>query len=216
MLSSRSGAGKTMTSLDYRVIASGSSGNAVRVENIMFDCGIPYKRMKEDLYKVDTLLITHSHSDHVQPATLEHIRSDFPRIKVYGNYDVAYHWQLDKVIGTKPFTRPKRIIIPFDAVHDVPCTGYIVQVKDLNILYCTDTARIQIPDGYPIDYCFLESNYDERKLRELAKQYRSHGYDPTVSSHRHLSTQKCKEFYFINRRNSESQLIELHKSRRFY
>ena len=42
--------------LDYNVIASGSKGNAVRIENIMIDCGITFGRMEEDLYKVDTLI----------------------------------------------------------------------------------------------------------------------------------------------------------------
>ena len=41
--------------LDYNVIASGSKGNAVRIGNIMIDCGITFGRMEEDLYKVDTL-----------------------------------------------------------------------------------------------------------------------------------------------------------------
>ena len=112
--------------------------------------------------------------------------------------------------------KKKRTIIPFDCFHDVPCTGFVLQMNGLNILYATDTSKIKAPE-LPYDYIFLESNYDERKLREMAAQYKRKGYDPyTNSSIRHLSTQQCKEFYFVNRRNKESQLIELHKSKRFY
>lgn len=206
-----------MTELDYNVIATGSTGNAVRIGSIMIDCGIPFKKMREDLYKVDTLLITHTHSDHVKESTLDNIRNEFPRIKVYGNYDVAYQYEVDTVVGTSPIKLKKnRVIIPFDCFHDVPCTGYVLQMQDMNILYATDTAKIEAPE-LPYDYVFLESNYDERKLKEMAAQYKRRGYDPyTNSSIRHLSTQQCKEFYYVNRKNKDSKLIELHQSKRFY
>lgn len=203
--------------LDYNIIATGSTGNAVRIENIMIDCGIPFIRMKEDLYKVDSLLITHAHSDHVKPRTLERIRKEFPNIRVYANADVAYRYTIDKVIGTAPFkVRGKKRVIPFDGVHDVPVTGFVLLIEDLNVLYMTDSARVNPPGDIKFDYMFLESNFDERKLRELSKQYKRRGYDPYSSVTRHLSTQKCKEFYYVNRRNEKSVLIELHQSHRFY
>lgn len=189
----------------------------MRIENIMIDCGIPFRKMKEDLYRVDTLLITHSHSDHIKPATFEKIRKEFPGISVFANADVAYQYEVDVVVGHKPFKlRKHRTVIPFDGVHDVPVTGYIIQMKGMNILYMTDTAKVDPPGEIPLDYIFLESNFDERKLREQAKQYKRHGYDPYLSVTRHLSTQKCKEFYFVRRRSPESVLIELHQSHRFY
>lgn len=183
----------------------------------MIDCGIPFKRMREDLYKVDTLLITHSHSDHVKPATLASIRKEFPRIKIYGNAHVAYQYDVDKVIGSAQLALPKkRIILPMEGVHDVPVTYFYIKIGKINVLYATDTCRVENPMDIKLDYVFLESNYDERKLKELAKQYRRKGYDPATSSLRHLSTQRCKEFYFVNRRNEKSILIELHQSSRFY
>lgn len=205
-------------SLDYRVIASGSDGNAVRIENIMIDCGIPFKEMKDDLYKVDTLLITHSHGDHIKASTLKSIRKEFPRIKVYANADVAYQYDVDVVIGTATLKlTKKRIVIPFEGKHDVPVTGFVIQLKGLNILYMTDTCRVEMPDDYPLDYVFLESNYDERKLQEIGKDFKRRNYDPRINSvTRHLSTQKCKEFYYLHRRDRDSELIELHKSHRFY
>lgn len=206
-----------MKRIDYNIIGTGSTGNAVRIENIMFDCGMPFNHMKEDLYKVDTLLITHSHSDHVKGSTFDKIRKEFPLIRIYANAHVAYQYDVDKVIGTMPFKlRGNRKVIPFDGTHDVPVTGFIVQMKGLNILYMTDTASVILPMDIPLDYVFLESNFDERKLREESKRYRRNGYDPYLSVTRHLSTQKCKEFYFLHRRNRDSVLVELHQSKRFY
>lgn len=203
--------------LDYNVIATGSKGNAVRIKDIMIDCGIPYRRMKEDLYKVDTLLLTHSHSDHIHAATLAAIRKDFPRIKVYGNANVAYQYDVDIVIGTaKLKLSRKRVVIPMEGLHDVPVSYFYILMDGLNIIYATDTHRVENPLDLKLDYIFLESNYDEVKLKELAKQYRRRGYDPAKSSIRHLSTQQCKEFYYVNRRDASSPLIELHQSNRFY
>lgn len=206
-----------METIDYHIIGTGSSGNAVRIENIMFDCGIPFGKMKEDLYLVDTLLITHSHGDHIKASTLDRIRKEFPLIKVYANAHVAYQFTVDKVIGTCPFKlKGDRKVIPFEGLHDVPVTGFIVQMKGMNILYMTDSARVDLPGEIPLDYVFLESNFDERKLKEESKRYKRHGYDPYLSVTRHLSTQKCKEFYYVHRRDENSVLIELHQSGRFY
>lgn len=202
--------------LDYHVIASGSSGNAVRIGSVMIDCGIPFSKMKEDLYQCDTLLITHVHTDHLRKDTFEHIRKEFPRIKVYANADVAYRVQVDKVIGVKEFSiGKKRTVIPFDCHHDALCTGFIIRMPGCDVLYATDTNRIDDID-IPLDYVFLESNYDAGKLKELRRQFSTKGYDPLDSSFRHLSTQRCKEFYYVNRRNKNSILVELHKSSRFY
>ena len=205
-----------MKELEYNIIGTGSTGNAVRIEDIMVDCGVPYSKMKEDLYKVDALLITHSHRDHILPATFNKIRKEFPNIKVYANANVAYQYDVDKVIGHADFNIRNIRVIPFDGVHDVPVTGFVILMGDLNILYMTDSSRVCPPDGYVYDYIFLESNYDEKKLEMTAKNYARKGYDPYESVLRHLSTQKCKEFYYLNRRGRDSVLVELHQSRRFY
>jgi len=66
------------------------------------------------------------------------------------------------------------------------------------------------------DYIFLESNYDEHKIRAVKDSRKKYGYEVLDGALRHFSTQQCREFYYLNRRNSKSELIELHKSNRFY
>lgn len=208
-----------MKTLDYKVIASGSSGNAVRIENIMIDCGIAYNRMKDDLYKCDTLLITHAHGDHLKPSTLKKIREEFPRIEICANPDVAYRYFLNRIITTHPFDTGRNHnvhVIPYEGKHDIPVTYFILQIKGLNIFYATDTSAVSNPDGFKFDYIFLEANYDEYKLKELSSSYSRKGYNALESSMRHLSVQQCRTFYYLNRRSKETPLIELHKSKRFY
>lgn len=207
------------TEIDYNVIASGSSGNAVRIENIMIDCGVPYRRMRDELYKVDTLLITHSHKDHLNEKTLAAIKREFPRIKVFGNWDVAYMVgeYLEKIISETPIELTKnRIIYPHEGVHDIPVTYFDIAFDETKVFYATDTRQVQNHLGWKYDYIFCESNYDEVKLAQVRETLKPWQYDPADGSFRHLSTKACKEFYYVNRKDKDTPLIELHKSSRFY
>jgi len=204
--------------LDYHIIGTGSSGNAVRIENLMFDCGLPYAHMKEELYNCDALLITHAHTDHIKPSTFTKIRTDFPNIKIYANYDVAYQFEnITNIINEGiPFHVYHWLITPFECSHDIPCHGFVMQQPNLNVIYATDTSSLDNALKIKYDYLFLESNYDEDKLNMIAKTYETRGYDPWIQAHRHLSNQQCRTFYYLNRKSKSSKLIELHQSKRFY
>ena len=204
-----------MQDLDYEILATGSTGNCVRIGHVLIDCGISYRRMKSTLDKVDTLLITHSHSDHLNPASLSQIRKLHPQIKVGANYDVAYQYPVDRIFSEKPWTlKDGTVIHPQEGVHDVPVSFFSIEYKGLNIFYATDTNTVFPYEDMKYDYVFCEANYDEEILKLIANQYRKKGYDPLMAAHRHLSLQQCKAFYYMNRK-PEGKLIELHQSKRF-
>ena len=64
------------------------------INDVLVDCGIPFNKIKDELYEIKYLLLTHIHSDHVRPATLKSIKAMFPKIQVIGNYEVhqAFWW----------------------------------------------------------------------------------------------------------------------------
>lgn len=204
--------------LDYKIIKSGSSGNAIRVENVMFECGVPFKDMEEELYKVRYLIITHKHSDHLNMTTYKRIRRKFPRIKFIANWSVASVVPIDEITGDSTTIETKDWTIEsFPAVHDVPCHGYVLKKDGLNILYITDTSTMEHAPDYKYDYFFMESNHDESKINAVRNNSKKlYGYDVWEGAMRHLSIQKAKAFYWIHRRNESSPFIELHKSERFY
>lgn len=206
-----------MSKLDYEIIQSGSKGNAVRIENILIDCGVPQKKLDRALYQVDALLITHAHSDHLRPATFNRISRSFPHIKTVGNYEVAYNANVDIISNHfNPIEIKGWTITPFPCVHDVVTQGFVLEKGDLSIIYATDTATMEnAPKFKKYDYFFLESNHDEVKIQQ-ARKSRKYGYDVWKSASRHLSTQAAKTFYYLNRKSKESKFIELHKSDRFY
>ncbi|MFT4528672.1 hypothetical protein [Staphylococcus haemolyticus] len=201
----------------YEIISTGSKGNSVIINDIMVDCGVAFKRLKEYLYDIKYLLLTHIHSDHIKPTTLKRIKKEFPHIKVIGNYEIAQLYDVDHIINAGfPMDIDNYTFEAFECVHDVVTYGYTWAFNDNEIIYATDTNSLENAPERKYDYLFLESNHDVEKL-ELARGKRSkYGYDPYISGLRHLSTKDCKTFYYLNRRNKESKLIELHMSERFY
>lgn len=202
--------------MNYEVIASGSKGNCVVINDVMVDCGVPFGNIKEHLYGVKYLLLTHIHTDHVKPSTLERIKKLFPRITIIGNYEVHQMFGVHQISNEGfPIETEDYIFEPFKCVHDVVTQGFSWKYGDQSILYATDTNNMDYAPSGKFDYFFLESNHDEKKL-ELAGQQAMGPYNPYISGKRHLSTQQAKGFYYTNRRNRDSEFIELHKSSRFY
>lgn len=216
---------RSMTELDYTILSSGSVGNAVRIRNIMVDCGIAFGKMKDELYKCQYLLITHDHQDHVKPAVLNQIVEQFPNIEIYSTYKVARINDAVTAINTDYLpiwlSRAGCNMWAIPVPHNTICFGYVLQFDDLNVLYATDLknteelARFTAAEGILYDYTFLEANYDETKLRLLGDEW--HGqYNAYVdSSERHLSKDESLRF-FAKYRKEGGQHIELHKSTRFY
>ena len=211
--------------LDYKILSSGSIGNAVRIRNIMIDCGIAFSKMKEELYRCQYLLITHDHQDHVKPAVLRKIVEQFPNIEIYSTYKVARINDAVTAINTDylPITlaRANCEMWAVPVPHNTVCFGYVLAFDDLNVLYATDLKNTDELSQFTekgklrYDYTFLEANYDETKLRMLGDSW--HGqYNAYVdSSERHLAKDETLRFYAKYRKEG-GELIELHKSTRFY
>lgn len=203
--------------MQYNIISTGSKGNAVLINDVLVDCGIPFKHLKPHLYNVKYLLFTHIHSDHINPTALRNIRKLFPHIRVIGNYEVAQHFEVDHIINAGyPIELGDYTFEAFECVHDVVTYGYTWEFEGLSIIYATDTNTLENAPIKKYDYLFLESNYDPVKLEMARGKRHQFGYDAYAGGLRHLSTTDCKTFYYMNRRDKDSPLIELHMSSRFY
>lgn len=206
--------------IKYKIIASGSKGNSVIINDILIDCGLPYNKLKDYLKDIKYLFITHKHSDHLNKSTLKSIKSKWGHIKIYSNYDVAMEIgikTLNKILSTEiSYEIGNMIVSPFKCIHDVETFGYVFQIGEVNIIYATDTNSLENAPKIKYDYLFIESNHDEVKINQAMNNTRKYGYDVFQSAKRHLSTQQAKGFYYTNRRNKNSEFIELHKSERFY
>ena len=206
-----------LDSLDYTIIKTGSKGNAVLIEDVLVDCGVPFSHLKDYLYDVKYLLISHIHSDHVRPATLQKIKDLFPKITILGNYEVAQKFGVDIIVNNGfPVETRDYTFMAVKGVHDVICTGYSFWVKGLHVCYMTDTSTFSNFSEAPYDIFLIELNYDEKKLQAIGNNFKTRGYNPVLSARRHASIQTGKGFYYSNRRSNNSVLIPLHMSERFF
>jgi ribonuclease BN (tRNA processing enzyme) len=202
--------------MKYKIISTGSKGNCVIINDVMVDVGVPFGKIKNELYDIKYLLITHGHSDHLNIKTIQQVAENFPRIKIIGNYEVhdIYNCNIIANAGFEIVT-DDYVFTPFQCVHDVLCYGFTWTFEDQEIIYATDTSTLEHAPAKKYDWLFLESNHDEYKLEQV-RNVQKGSYNPYLSGKRHLSTQQAKTFFYLNRRNENSQFIELHQSSRFY
>ena len=203
--------------MNHKIISTGSKGNCVILhDDVMVDCGVPFSKIKDELYSIKYLLITHTHQDHLILKTIRQIAENFPRIQIIGNYEVndVYNCNIIANAGFEIVT-DDYIFTPFQCIHDVLCYGYTWTFEDQEIIYATDTSTLEHAPAKKYDWFFLESNHDEQKLEQVRNELKG-SYSPYLSGKRHLSTQQAKNFFYMNRRDQNSQFIELHQSSRFY
>lgn len=203
--------------IDYKIVGSGSSGNAVRIEDVMIDCGMSFKKMKPELEKCRYLLLTHTHSDHIKPSIYNQIRKYYPEIVTIGNYEIAQRYNIDLICNSGfPCEIGCYRFVPFECDHDVLAYGYTWNTNGNSIIYCTDTENFDDAPNLKYDYFFIEANYDEHKTDQMRRIHRGNYYAYLSSTSRHASRQQAKAFFYCHRRDKEAELIELHKSERFY
>lgn len=165
--------------MDYKIIASGSQGNAVLIDDLLVDCGISFKKLGGYDFVRDNIkyiFITHKHSDHCNIVTLKRIKKDFPHIEIYCNWETAEHIG-DKVEIKKIFGSNLRLLFPkytlktIELLHDVENHGFIMYREDgTKLVYATDTNNLDnFPTDTKYDYFFIESNHDAKKLEKLAR-----------------------------------------------
>ncbi|WDF81852.1 MBL fold metallo-hydrolase [Lacticaseibacillus pabuli] len=205
--------------MEYKIIGSSSAGNCVVInKELMFDIGLPFKRIKDSLYGVKYILISHVHSDHLNPATYRQIHKFFPNIKFIGDQEVNDRCKMDIVAHEQePIILTDTVITPFHAPHDVQVLGWTWDYKGEAYMFVTDTYSLKYCPDKKYDHFFLEANHDRDKIKAImGKDQKMFGYSAVDGALRHLSTQDAKAFYYLHRRSEKSDWIQLHKSARFY
>lgn len=197
--------------LKLKIIGSSSKGNCYILKSnttsIMLDCGCK-KVVNEDLTKIDGIVMTHRHLDHV--GAVPKIK-DLYKNKYYANKDtleVLPILEKDKieVVSGEKFDIKDFSLVPFELLHDVPCYGFLIKdnITKCKFLYVTDTGMIdyQFKD---IDFFLVESNCDEDLLTyEDFKEVRL--YDT------HLSLQQTSDFLNNNVNHNTKKVMLCHIS----
>ena len=186
--------------MKIKVLGSGSKGNSTLVEttscNILIDAGLPLKniekRIKNTLPKIDILIITHTHVDHIKCIK--------PVIKKYNPIILTLANDLQELIPNKVTTEEEYQIDNvniklFKLSHDVECCGAIIKENDKEIVYITDTgylSRKVLSKIKEKNIYIIESNHDEEMLRN--GRYPFYLQQRIRSDKGHLSNKACKDY----------------------
>ena len=148
--------------MNYKIIESGSYGNATIVEDmILIDCGVSFKKLRDCYKNLKLVLLTHIHSDHFNKTTIKRLAQERPTLR-FGCRDWLVHDLVmcgvdrknidifDPVCNFKYSN--KLLLTTFDLQHDDQNCGYKIMINDKKYFYATDTtlwpdAALQRPGG---------------------------------------------------------------------
>lgn len=210
--------------MTYKIIASGSSGNAILLENgLLLDCGVSFRAVKPYLNKIKAVFLSHEHKDHMNLITLKRIHELRPTVRfILGFWLKEYlvsaeinSSKIDIVEHNRAYDYGIFKIIPCILIHDVKNYGIkiIDRQKKEKIFYAVDTNRIDHIIAKNYDLYLIEANYDEDKLEENIKIDTEKGlfsYGMRVKT-THLSVQKASE-WLMNNAGANSNYEFIHKS----
>lgn len=214
--------------MTYKVIATGSSGNAVLINGcVLIDCGVGIKALREVEHGIKLVLLTHIHGDHFKPSTVKALARQHPALR-WGCCD----WMVDPLI--KAGVNPRCIDVydikgnqycyvslgiavePVKLTHNVPNCGYHIELEDgKKVFYATDTGSLEDIEAKGYDLYLLEANHGEEEIQERirVKQERGESFIyETSAAINHLSCEKALAWLDINM-GDNSTWVRLHEHR---
>ncbi len=188
-------------SLYFRSICSSSAGNCLALwsdsTKLLIDCGLSsMKRTRaaltslfDDPTQIDSVLLTHTHSDHIAYYPLRVLDEYGLMIRLHDDCvnqlaDKHFREYAFKNVQLKPykskaFTVGDFHIQPFEVAHNpyYPTYGYQIRFQDTKIVIATDFCDWGSVFEYFVDadFIFVESNHN----LELLRQY----YNPNSRFH---------------------------------
>lgn len=206
-----------------KVISTGSKGNAVIVnDEILVDCGVPYKKIEPYADKLKIVLLTHEHSDHFRKSTIAKLHFENPAVR-FG----CCEWLKNKLMNTiradrldiyhcgKMYRYADFDISAVQLYHDVPNCGYRIYTNGEKGIYMTDTKTVEGIVAKDYDLYMIEANYEEWELEQRLSSKLSKGrYAYEISAkERHLSEEQADEWIKKNNTN-DGEVVYLHRHER--
>lgn len=209
--------------IDYQVLATGSTGNAVLLNQaVMVDCGIPWKAVEPHAAGLRLILLTHIHGDHFKPSTVRRIAQERPLVR-FG----AGPWmvrplveagvkprQIDLLESGKQYDYGSFKVIPVRLTHDVPNCGYKLHWPGAKVIYATDTVNMNGIAAPNYDLYMVEANYEDEEIRQRMEDKKAAGefiYEKRVLK-THMSKAKCDDWVYQNA-GPMSEILYLHSHR---
>ena len=208
--------------MNYNIISTGSKGNAIVLNNIiLLDCGVPFRDLK-DVYKdFQIVLLTHTHGDHFNKATIRRLAAERPTLRfACCSWLISDLYQCGVSVHNIDVLEIGRIynyitfqISPVKLYHDVDNAGWRVFMNAEKAIYMTDTVTLEGISAKNYDLYLVEANYITEELEERIRSKEAAGeyvYEYRVRNV-HLSKEKADEWLLENMgENSEAVYIHQH------
>ena len=195
--------------VDYKILSTGSKGNAVIIgKAVLVDCGVAFKMIEPFVNDLRLVLLTHIHGDHFNPSAIRRLSHERPLLRF-----AACKWLIKPLVGAGVNQRQIDVletgfsyeyglckVIPFPLSHDVPNCGYKLHFPGGKAIYATDSGNLNGITAKDYDLDLIESNYREEEIRERIAQKKAlnqFAYEYRVLK-THLSEEQCNEFIFSN------------------
>ena len=172
---------------EFCSLYSGSDGNALFIKNkdtrILIDIGVSTKKVVaalnnigEDVSKLDGILISHEHADHIYGVRVFFKRYGIPVYANEGTWEKIDEFTKGEIPDSEKryfktnevFSIKDIMIHPFDISHDaVDPVGFNFFTEDKKITTVTDLGYINkdiVVAMEGSDFIFLESNHDRNML----------------------------------------------------
>lgn len=200
----------------YKIIASGSNGNAILYDYVLVDCGIPYTKLKPYVQQIRLVLLTHEHKDHFN---LKSIKELSKTSKI-----ICCEW-LSELLGDIPHTVVEVNkwyslgsvkIAPFILYHDVKNCGWRIELNGSKIFHATDTVTLKGITAKNYDIYGIEFNYDEFTIYDVIDdKIKNNEFAYELGAiESHLSFQQAEAFISRNARE-DSKVLKLHMSDKY-
>ena len=214
--------------MTYDIIATGSSGNAVVINGeILIDCGVSMKKLRESGYikSLKLVLLTHSHGDHFCPSTVRALHKERPALR-WGccEWMVPHLLEagvdkrvIDVLANNLVIAYPGTNIKAVEAVnliHDAPNCGYKLNLDGERLFYATDTSTLDHIEAKNYDLYMIEANHTrvEIEARIAEKQARGEFAYETRAEQNHLSQEQAMDWLARNAGpNSKYVFLHQHK-----
>ena len=199
--------------MHYEILKTGSKGNCIIVESkFMLDCGVPYKMVKSYLDEIKLIFISHSHSDHLNSATVKKIAFEHPNIVFLvgtGLYKTMRDLGLSakQVIGlnTGAWYDIGMCKVRLDFLyHDVPTVALHLSYKDKKLFYATDTSKIDHIVAKDYDTYLIEANYlTDEEIDEKVVEAKNKGEFTYLERVRHTHLSQLDALNWLDKNKGE-------------
>lgn len=195
--------------MEFITLASGSKGNVTYIKindiNILIDLGISCTKLlslledkKINVDKIEYLLITHTHSDHIKGLEV-FLKKYNPTII---SSEIVLRELNEKMLIKKSIVIDDKLLLKnieitkIQSSHDsLDCVGFVFEENFKSLVYITDTGYINSKYHKLIEnknIYLIESNYDDEML--LNGNYPYHLKKRILSDTGHLSNKDCARY----------------------